>query len=136
MLQITLSCLRMRRESLVKQAPSSRSPARSQGPGLRPCSAPTISKPPTESLDRPTCLGIALLQHLYGRVSRKTITKQQRSQAFPVPSLQHLLRNLRFKMPRLKGRNRRSPRLLTRDGRERAMNTRCAGGIYGCPEAS
>jgi hypothetical protein len=39
-------------------------------------------------------------------------------------------------MPHLKSMNGRSQRLLTRDRRERAMNTRCAEGVHGCPEAS
>jgi len=138
----------MTTESLAKPAPSSRPPALSQRPELHPTSTPTQGKtqrpwvaqtlPISQSLLRSFSIGRPLLTSLFpsirvGGSSAKTITEQQRSQALPVRSLHQILSSLRLRIPHLKSRNGRSRILLARDGRARAMNTRCAGEIHGCP---
>ena len=102
---------------------------------------PNIPELPTGPLDRPTSTGVALAQDLYKRVvgeddhGAATVASPPCAITPPLSPRREEERReeKRREMPHLKNTNGRSPRLLAGDGRERAMNTRCAGGIHGCP---
>jgi len=150
MLQMSHSWLEMTTKSLTRLAVLPGPRVWSLRLALQPCKAPPSGNrqrrtvtyvlilpnlPPNLSIARSLQVPLFPSIHVGGSLA-KTITEQQRSQALQAPSLRHFPGNPRPELQHLNRTNGSSERSLGRDGWERAMNTRCAGRIPGCPRAS